>query len=134
MILAKLEPASGRCTYVNSAHPCGYVVDRSGGVAAELKSVCLPLGLFPELPQCAEHEFALSYGDVALLVTDGILESESPHGEEFGAERLLEVLREYRERPAREIVDRIYDAVREFTEHEKQADDVTIVICKRHAE
>jgi PAS domain S-box-containing protein len=134
MILAKLEPASGRCTYVNSAHPCGYVVDRSGAIAAELRSVCLPLGLFPELQQCAEHEFDLSEGDVALLVTDGILESESPHGEEFGAERMLEVLREYRELPAREIVDRMYDAVREFTEHEKQADDVTIVICKRHAE
>ena len=62
---------------------------------------------------------------------DGILESESPHGEEFGSQRLLEVLRQHRERSAREIVDRIYDAVQEFTEHEKQADDVTIVICKR---
>jgi len=131
MILAKLEPASGRCTYVNSAHPCGYVVDRSGEVAAELKSVCLPLGLFPELPQCAEHEFALSEGDVAVLVTDGVLESESPHGEEFGAERLLEVLREHRRHPARDIVDRIYAAVREFAEDAKQVDDVTIVICKR---
>jgi serine phosphatase RsbU (regulator of sigma subunit) len=66
-----------------------------------------------------------------VLVTDGILESESPHGEEFGAERLLEVLREYRRHPAREIVDRIYAAVREFTEDAKQVDDVTIVICKR---
>jgi PAS domain S-box-containing protein len=132
MILAKLEPASGKCTYVNSAHPCGLVVDRSGEVAAELKSVCLPLGLFPELPQCAHHEFALSEGDVAILVTDGVLESESPHGEEFGAERLLEVLREHRRHPARDIVDRIYAAVREFAEDAKQVDDVTIVICKRN--
>jgi PAS domain S-box-containing protein len=131
MILAKLEPASGRCTYVNSAHPCGYVVDRSGEVAAELKSVCLPLGLFPELPKCADHEFALNEGDVAVLVTDGVLESESPYGEEFGSGRLLEVVREHRRQPARDIVDRIYAAVREFAEDAKQVDDVTIVICKR---
>jgi PAS domain S-box-containing protein len=131
MILAKLEPTSGRCTYVNSGHPCGYLVDRSGEVAAELKSVCLPLGLFPERWQCAEHEFALGEGDIALLVTDGVLESESPHGQEFGAERLLEVLREHRRHPARDIVDRIYAAVREFAEDAKQVDDVTIVICKR---
>ncbi len=131
MILAKLEPASGRCTYVNSAHPCGYVVDRSGEVAAELKSVCVPLGLFPEVPQCIEHELTVGEGDIAVLATDGVFESESPHGEEFGSQRLLEVLRQHRERSAREIVDRIYDAVQEFTEHEKQADDVTIVICKR---
>ena len=69
-----------------------------------------------------------------MLVTDGVLESEAPYGEEFGDQRLLEVLREHRQRPAREIVDRIYDALRAFTEHEKQADDVTIVICKRHSE
>jgi PAS domain S-box-containing protein len=131
MLLTKLEPASGRCTYVNSGHPCGYVVDRSGEIVAELKSVCVPLGLFPELPQCNEDEFALGDGDIALLVTDGVLESESPHGEEFGAERLLEVLREHSRRPAREIVDRVYAAVREFAEDAKQVDDVTIVICKR---
>ena len=131
MILAKLEPASGRCTYVNSAHPCGYVVDRSGEVAAELKSVCVPLGLFPELPQCAVHELALGQGNVAALVTDGVLESESPDGEEFGAERLLEVLREHRLDPAREIVERVYSAVREFAHEQEQMDDITIVICKR---
>ncbi len=131
MILAKLEPASGRCAFVNSAHPCGYVVDRSGEVAAELKSVCLPLGLFCELPQCAENEFALGEGDVMALVTDGVLESESPDGEEFGAGRLLEVLREHRLDPAREIVERVYGAIRDFSQNEKQMDDVTVVICKR---
>ena len=131
MILAKLEPASGGCTFVNSGHPCGYVVDRSGEVAAELNSVCVPLGLFPELPQCSEGEFALSEGDVAVLVTDGILESESPDGEEFGTRRLLEVLREYRLDPAREIVERVYAAIGEFSQKENQIDDVTIVICKR---
>jgi sigma-B regulation protein RsbU (phosphoserine phosphatase) len=131
MILAKLEPASGRCTYVNSAHPCGYVVDRSGEVAAELKSVCLPLGLFPDLPQCAENEFVLGEGDVIALVTDGVLESESPDGEEFGSARLLEVLREHRLDPAREIVERVYAAIRDFSQNGKQMDDVTVVICKR---
>ena len=131
MILAKLEPASGKSTYVNSAHPSGYVVDRSGEIVAEMKSVCLPLGLFAELPQCAEHEFVLREGDVAVLVTDGVLESESPDGEEFGAGRLLEVLREHRLDPAREIVERVYAAIRAFAHEEKQMDDVTIVVCKR---
>jgi PAS domain S-box-containing protein len=131
MILAKLEPASGRCTYVNSGHPCGYVIDRSGEVGAELKSVCLPLGFFPELPRCTENKFALGEGDVAVLVTDGVLESESPSGEEFGAGRLLEVLREHRLDPAREIVECVYAAIRDFAQNEKQMDDVTVVVFKR---
>ena len=131
MILAKLEPASGRCTYVNSGHPSGLVVDRSGEVAEELQSVCLPLGLFHDRWQCTEHEFVLSEGDVAVLVTDGVLESESPDGEEFGSQRLLEVLQEHRRNPAREIVERVYAAIRAFAHEEKQMDDVTIVVCKR---
>ena len=65
------------------------------------------------------------------LVTDGVLESESPDGEEFGAGRLLEVLREHRLDPAREIVERVYGAIRDFSQNEKQMDDVTVVICKR---
>jgi PAS domain S-box-containing protein len=131
MILAKLEPASGRCTFVNSAHPCGYVVDRSGEVVTEMKSVCVPLGLFPELRQCAEHEFVLGEGDVAVLVTDGVVESESPQGEEFGARRLLEILRKHRLDPAQKIVERVYAEIREFAHGKKQMDDVTVLICKR---
>ena len=133
MLLAKLEPRSGRCTFVNSGHPSGHIVDRSGQASGRLDSACLPLGLFPDRWLCTEHEFVLGEGDLAVLVTDGVLESEAPYGEEFGEQRLLDVLREHRQRPASEIVDRIYGAVRDFTEHEKQADDVTIVICKRDA-
>ena len=131
MLLAKLEPASGRYTYVNSGHPSGYVIDRSGEVTAELKSAGLPLGIFTAQWQCVEHEFVLCEGEIAVLVSDGVLESESPDGEEFGAGRLLEVLREHRRLPAHEIVERVYGAAREFANDEKQVDDVTIVVCKR---
>ena len=114
MLLAKLEPVSGRCTYVNSGHPSGYVIGRSGEVTAEMKSGCLPLGIFTAQWQCTEHEFVLREGEIAVLVTDGVLESESPTQAEFGADRLLEILREHRRRPAHEIVERVYGAVREF--------------------
>jgi PAS domain S-box-containing protein len=131
MLLTTLEPASGRCTYVNSGHPSGLVVDRSGEIAAELNSACLPLGLFRDRWQCTEHEFALRKGDIAVLVTDGVLESQSPYGEEFGSGRLLEVVRKCRTQPAREIVENIYAAIREFAHDVKQVDDITIAICKR---
>jgi PAS domain S-box-containing protein len=134
MLLTRLEPASGRCIYVNSGHPSGLVIDRSGQLSVELNSVCLPLGLFPDRWRCTEQGFVLGEGDIAVLVTDGVLESESPHGEEFGPGRILEVLREYRQHPARDIVDRIYWATREFADDAKQVDDVTIVILKRHSE
>ena len=133
MLLVKLEPASGRCTYVNSAHPSAYVVDPSGEIAAEMSSVCLPLGFFRDRWRCTEHTVVLGEGDTMVLVTDGILESENPSGEEFGAERLLATLRQNGSRCAQEIVDQIRGAVREFVGGGQQTDDLTIVICKRLA-
>ncbi len=131
MLLAKLEPATGRCTYVNSGHPSGYVIDRSGEVTAELKSVCLPLGIFVPKWRCTEHEFVLGEGEMAVLVTDGVLESEAPDESDYGSVRLLGALKEHRRRPAHEIVERVYGSVREFANDKKQVDDVTIVVCKR---
>jgi len=132
MLLAKLEPGTGRLTYVNSAHPSGYIIDASGNVSAELASRCLPLGLFLERWRCMTNETVLRQGELAVFMTDGVLESQSPDGTEFGSERLLEVVREHRREPAQGIVERVYGAIRDFSLAEKQMDDVTIVICKRH--
>jgi PAS domain S-box-containing protein len=131
MLLAKLEPVTGRLTFVNAAHPAGYVIGASGEVSAELGSQCLPLGLFQERWRCVMHETALRKGEVAVLITDGVLESQAPDGCEFGTDRLVAVVSTHRERPAQEIVQQVYHAVREFSGKQSQADDVTIVICKR---
>lgn len=131
MLLARLELGTGRLIYVNAAHPSGYVIGASGEVSAELGSQCLPLGLFSERWRCAMHESFVREGELVVFITDGVLESGALDGEEFGADRLLEVVSRYRERPAREIVQQAYRAVRDFGGDQAQKDDVTIVICKR---
>jgi PAS domain S-box-containing protein len=131
MLLVRLEPASGRLTWVNCAHPCGFVVDRSGHITAELASRCLPLGLFLDRWKCSTDEAVLHRGEIAVLVTDGILESASPDGIEFGEDRCFEVVSQHLESSAAEIVEAIFLAVQEFTGGQEQADDVTIMVCKR---
>lgn len=132
MLLAKLEPESGRLTCVNSAHPSGYVIDALGGVGAEVASRSLPLGLFLDRWRCDPQEVVIGQGELVVLVTDGVLESGAPDGTEFGAERLTALVSNHRQRPAQEIVDQVFSAVRDFVQDQVQADDVTIVICKRH--
>jgi serine phosphatase RsbU (regulator of sigma subunit) len=77
------------------------------------------------------HETFIREGELVVFVTDGVLESGARDGEEFGADRLLEVVSRHRHRPAREIVQQVYRAVQDFSGDRAQADDVTIVICKR---
>jgi sigma-B regulation protein RsbU (phosphoserine phosphatase) len=68
------------------------------------------------------------------LVTDGVLESKAPDGEEFGTERLTKVVSSHRQSSAHEIVEQVFSAVQDFSQDQAQVDDVTIVICKRDAE
>ncbi len=133
MLLVRLEPASGHLSWVSCAHPSGYIIDRSGRITTELASKCLPLGLFLDRWKCSTDEATLQSGELTVLVTDGVLESESPDGTEFGADRCLEVVSQHREGSAAEIVEAVFRAVRDFTGGREQADDVTIVVCKRHS-
>ena len=72
----------------------------------------------------------LEPGDIVVLVTDGIQEAMSPTGEQFGTERLVEVVRAHRTRKAAQIVESLYRAVCEFSQREKPADDVTMIVIK----
>jgi len=131
MLLLRLDPVSGQMRYVNAGHPCGYVIGRKGEITAKMDSTCMPLGLFKDRWRCGEHALTLGRGELAVLITDGVLECNAPDKAEFGFERLLDVVKENRHRPAREIIELIYSAIQDFSQRETQLDDVTIVICKR---
>ena len=51
-------------------------------------------------------------------------------GQEFGASRLCEVVREYRHQTARGMVDAIFDAVTAFQRGAPRHDDMTAVAVK----
>ena len=69
-------------------------------------------------------------GDVYVFCSDGVFDANDARGREFGAERLLEVVAETRQRPAREIVDAIFAAVQEFRGDTPPNDDMTAVAVR----
>ena len=68
--------------------------------------------------------------DVFVFCTDGIFEATDADGQEFGGERLCEVVNAHRDRPARAIVDAIFDAVTAFHGAATHVDDMTAVAVK----
>jgi sigma-B regulation protein RsbU (phosphoserine phosphatase) len=134
MILAVLDGASGTLSWANFGHPTGYVLGRSGSVKAELKSGCRPLGLFPDLTCAKGPAVALELGDTLVLLTDGILETASPQGDEFGEAGVLDVARSARDCSADEIAGRLIAAAQAIAEGQPQDDDLTVVVCKRQLE
>jgi len=130
LLITQLDFASGELTYVNAGHNPGVLV-RAGGGTAMLDSGGMPLGLMPgSVYRC--ETVAIAAGDLLCLYSDGITEASSPTDEEFGLERLCELLTELREHPLSAIVERIDREVREFSAGQPQGDDQTLVLLRRH--
>ena len=97
--------------------------------AAQIELPGVPLGSFFG-SNFDEVTLDLRLGDLFVFCTDGVSDANDALGREFGARRLLTVIDECRERPAREIVDAIFAAVQEFRGELAPNDDMTAVALK----
>ncbi len=75
-------------------------------------------------------EFDYAPGDIMVLYTDGITEAKSVKGEEFGYEKLAEVLLEVKTLQPREIQEHLINKLYEFSGTKNINDDYTTMIIK----
>jgi serine phosphatase RsbU (regulator of sigma subunit)/predicted enzyme related to lactoylglutathione lyase len=127
LFFAEYCDAERRLRYANCGHVSGLLL-RSEGTLERLSSTCTVLGLFREW-NCALSECQLFPGDTLALYTDGITESFSAMGEEFGEHRLSTTLLSHSGLPARALLEAIVGAVRSFSPQE-QHDDITLIIAR----
>ena len=73
---------------------------------------------------------AMAPGDVLLLYTDGVTEAINRAEEEFGVDRLAEVVYRTARPPVRDLVRAVRSAVEAFAEGRGLDDDTTILACK----
>jgi sigma-B regulation protein RsbU (phosphoserine phosphatase) len=126
------DPRTGELTYCNAGHNPPLVV-RSDRAAVRLEGGGPVLGILPNLT-FQEQSFRLDSGDALLMYSDGVTEAVNPAGEDFGEQRLAELLRENRRQPAQAIVDAVCDAVQNFAAGQPPADDITVVAACRSEE
>jgi sigma-B regulation protein RsbU (phosphoserine phosphatase) len=88
------------------------------------------VGAFP-LMQYEERTLAMAPGDILVAYTDGIVEPENVYGEEFGAQRMMEMVVKYQSEASDEIIERIMEAVPHWTGSQELSDDMTVVLARR---
>jgi sigma-B regulation protein RsbU (phosphoserine phosphatase) len=103
--------------------------DRTDEKPTQIELPGVPLGSFGGSTY-DEITYDLAPGDLFVFCTDGIFEAFDGLGREFGAGRLIEVVRETRQGSSREIVDAIFSAVQEFRGDGAPNDDMTAVAIK----
>ena len=91
-----------------------------------------PIGLDSEIADfIAQDTFQLEPGDVVVLYTDGITEAENHKREQYGLERLCQVIQNNYQKSAEEIKQAVVAEVHQFIQEQKVFDDITLVVLKQ---
>jgi len=128
LFFADYDDASRRLRYANCGHNPPLLI-RAGGVVERLGATATVLGMFPEW-QCEIQEVLLHPGDTLVLYTDGVTEAPDAYGEEFGENRLVDILQAERSLPVGALLAHIQEVVRQFGGQGQQADDLTLIVAK----
>jgi sigma-B regulation protein RsbU (phosphoserine phosphatase) len=87
--------------------------------------------MFPFLT-CEAPALELRPGDTLAIYSDGLTDAENPAGEEFGEDRLRELLQATAPAGVEPIESAVLAALDEFTRGAAQTDDITLVLVQRH--
>lgn len=117
-------------TYTNAGHLPPILIRR--GESQMLEVTGTVVGAFPACVY-AEQKIHLEAGDLLVSYTDGITEPENEYGEEFGAGRLVETLLKHHRLGTEELINRVMEAVRNWTTAPELPDDMTVVLARRIA-
>ncbi|MBG87741.1 MAG: hypothetical protein CMO80_12670 [Verrucomicrobiales bacterium] len=130
MFLSKLDERDRTLTYASAGHPPALVIGADGEVRRRLKRTGIPLGIRRESAYENVPVVQLQQEDIVVLLTDGAEEAIDEQGQFFGLGGVVRVVHENRNKSAAEIVDAIYEAVRDYSESPSELDDVTVIIAK----
>ncbi|MFL6229523.1 MAG: SpoIIE family protein phosphatase [Pyrinomonadaceae bacterium] len=132
LFCADLDPLTGTLSFINAGHNPPLIAHASGTME-QLAAGGVPLGILPNAFY-QEGRTQLSHGDVLVIYSDGVSETQNQAGEEFGAMRLYDVVARNLDASAAGLRDRIESALTKFAQGTDSVDDLTLVIVKRQAE
>jgi serine phosphatase RsbU (regulator of sigma subunit) len=130
--LAEIHPETHEMEYVNAGHN-DPVLRRASGKIERLSVGGVPFGV----PSFTENELPyptgkaqLEPGDLLFIFTDGVVEAEGEHQEEFGESRLLSCLQSGPPESAADTLKRVMTEVNSFVGYVRQHDDITCLVLR----
>ena len=123
LLVGVLDLPTGHLRYCNAGHEAPYVQ------AALLPCDSnLPIGVAPDL-KYSEQETDISRGVTLFLYTDGLTEAENAAREQFGRQRIDEVIAACDSAP-QQLIETMTAAVRQFVGDTEQSDDLTMLAVR----
>lgn len=116
--------------WIRAGHDPAIVYDPASGSFGELKGSGMALGVDDTVEYRDNLSKKWSDGQLVVIGTDGIWETENPQGEMYGKDRLRAVIRRNSPLSAEQIMRAIITDLTDFRQNAPQNDDITLVVVK----
>lgn len=130
MALVVVEPDNGSVRWASAGHDPTIVYHPADDRFEELEGGGLLMGIMEDAEYEEYARRCLSPGDVLLIGTDGIWEMPNSKNEQYGKQRLREVVRRHHRESAAEIAAALEAELAAYRGAVEQKDDVTFVVAK----
>ena len=132
LTLAYLEVVAGshHLTYVNAGHPPPLLRTPGHPDIVPLNRTGKLVGVLEDL-EYQQKPVEVEPGSFVVLYTDGVTEATNLDGEEFGEQRLEDILLSSDHRSAEAMLNAITHALDDFRSKAKQSDDITLVVLRK---
>ena len=121
---------TGEVTYTNAGHNPPYLMKANGSIQPLPMTKDIIAGAIDDF-QFTEETISLEQGDTLLLYTDGVTEATDPDLNEYGEERLQQLLGQLVKSDCQQIIDTVRSDVKAFAREAEQSDDITLLAIKK---
>lgn len=129
-VYAILDPAERSITWARAGHDPVLHFNRHDRQIKSIKPNGMVLGMRAGKlfrGSITQETTTVRSGDIFLIYTDGLTETMNRQGEEYGTDRLQEVLLQHGDLDLDHLLDRITDSVRSFRGGGEVQDDITLL-------
>ncbi len=126
-LYAQWYPQTSRLVVANAGQP--RPIARRDGKVEALPVAGIPLGLLPGSTY-EVAEFTMAAGDLLVIVSDGITETMSPSNQEYDENCLIRVMKAHPAASAEEMIEAIFEDLKEFSATPGQVDDRTVIAAR----
>ncbi|UCF94733.1 MAG: SpoIIE family protein phosphatase [Desulfobacterales bacterium] len=129
LFLAAIDRRKESIRWVNAGHDPALLYDPETAKFEPFVGHGLPLGVAEDTVY-RQYQRPIASGQIIVIGTDGIWESQNSHGQMFGKDRFRQLIQKHAHEPARRILKAVIETLDEFCASLERTDDVTLVVIK----
>ena len=121
---------TGFISYSNAGHNPPILLRQDGSVSELPVMENTIVGVIDNI-EYQKDSLQLEQGDTLFMFTDGVTEATDAAYNEFGVERLGDILSQHSHSNCQQIVEAVKKGVKDFVGETEQSDDITMLVVKR---